>query len=51
MSISSMKVDSAAFNEFALDIGHSATLYGLSNQLISQFGILLYRSEGQVVQR
>jgi hypothetical protein len=44
------RVDSAAFNEFAYDLARSATQYGLSNQLISQFGILLYRYEGQVVQ-
>jgi hypothetical protein len=44
------RVDSAAFNEFAYDLGRSATLYGLSNQLISQLGTLLYRYEGQVVQ-
>jgi hypothetical protein len=44
------KVDSAAFNEFAYDLARSATQYRLSNQLISQLGILLYRYEGQVVQ-
>jgi hypothetical protein len=43
-------VDSAAFNEFAYDLGISATQHGLSNQLISQLGNLLYRYEGQVVQ-
>jgi hypothetical protein len=43
-------VDSGAFNEFAYDLGSSATLYGLSNQLISQLGDLLYRYQGQVVQ-
>lgn len=46
----SMKVSSTAFNEFAYDLGQSALQYGLSNQLISQFGTLLYRYEGQVVQ-
>jgi hypothetical protein len=43
-------VDSAAFNEFAFDLGTSASQYGLSSQLISQLGDLLYRYEGQVVQ-
>jgi hypothetical protein len=44
-------VDSAAFNEFAYDLGQSALVYyGLSNQLVSQLGTLLYRYEGQVVQ-
>lgn len=43
-------VDSAAFNEFAYDLGKSALERGLSNQLISQLGQLLYRYEGQVVQ-
>lgn len=43
-------VDSAAFNEFAYDLGLSAKQYRLSNQLISQLGNLLYRYEGQVVQ-
>jgi hypothetical protein len=43
-------VSSAAFNEFAYDLGQSALDYGLSNQLISQLGTLLYRYEGQVVQ-
>ena len=46
----SMKVTSAAFNEFAYDLGLSAMQYGLSAQLISQFGTLLYRYESQVVQ-
>ncbi|HET6254890.1 MAG TPA: hypothetical protein VFE32_12490 [Puia sp.] len=45
-----MAVDSAAFNEFAYDLGLSARQYGLSDQLISQLGDLLYRYEGQVVQ-
>lgn len=43
-------VDSVAFNQFAYDLGQSARLYGLSDQLISQLGDLLYRYEGQVVQ-
>jgi hypothetical protein len=43
-------VDSAAFNEFAYDLGVSALGRGLSNQLVSQLGDLLYRYEGQVVQ-
>ena len=42
-------VDSAAFNEFAYDLGLSAHQGGLSDQLISQLGDLLYRDEGQVV--
>jgi hypothetical protein len=42
-------VDSAAFNEFAYDLGLSAHQYRLSDQLISQLGKLLYRYEGQVV--
>jgi hypothetical protein len=44
------KVNSAAFNEFAYDIGQSAIAYGLNHQLISQIGDLLYKYEGQVVQ-
>src|ERR1700683_640569 len=43
-------VKSADFDEFAYDLGQSALDYGLSNQLISQLGTLLYRYEGQVVQ-
>jgi hypothetical protein len=43
-------VDSAAFNEFAYDLALSARQYGLSNQLISQLGTILYRYEGEVVQ-
>jgi hypothetical protein len=47
-------VDSAAFNEFAYDLGFSASHvvapYTLSSQLISQLGHLLYRYEGQIVQ-
>ncbi|HUB62529.1 MAG TPA: hypothetical protein VL978_17565 [Puia sp.] len=46
----SMPVDSAAFNEFAYDLGQSALGRGLSDQLVSQLGDLLYRYEGQVVQ-
>jgi hypothetical protein len=48
-------VDSLAFNEFAYDLAQSATNlpppYKLSSQLISQLGHLLYRYEGQIVQR
>lgn len=43
--------DSAAFNEFAYDLGLSARQHNLSSQLISQLGTLLYRYEGQVVQK
>lgn len=43
-------IDSAAFNEFAFDLGRAAAQAGLSNQLISQLGDLLYRYEDQVVQ-
>jgi hypothetical protein len=43
-------VDSAAFNEFAYDLGLSARQHGLSSQLISQLGTILYRYEGEVVQ-
>jgi len=43
-------IDSGAFNEFAFDLGRAAAQSGLSNQLISQLGDLLYRYEGQVVQ-
>ena len=45
-----MRVDSAAFNEFAYDLGLSAQSHNLSAQLISQLGNLLYQYEGQVVQ-
>jgi hypothetical protein len=45
------KVTSTAFNEFAYDLARSAEAYGLNNQLISQIGDLLYKYEGQVVQR
>lgn len=44
------RVDSAAFNEFAYDLGLAARQYNLSSQLISQLGTLLYRYESQVVQ-
>lgn len=44
-------VDTAAFNEFAHDLGQSALDYGLSDQLVSQLGTLLYRYQGQVVQQ
>ena len=44
------KVDSADFNQFVHDITQSAIEYGLSNQLISRLGILMYSVEGQVVQ-
>jgi hypothetical protein len=44
------KVDSADFNQFVHDITRSATEYGLSNQLISRLGTLMYSVEGQVVQ-
>jgi hypothetical protein len=47
----SQKVNSAAFNEFAFDIAQSATSHGINGQLISQIGDLLYKYEGQIVQR
>ncbi|HTR29272.1 MAG TPA: hypothetical protein VMH27_08375 [Puia sp.] len=43
-------VDSAAFNEFAHDLALSARQHGLSYQLISQLGKILYRYESEVVQ-
>jgi hypothetical protein len=45
------KVDSADFNEFVHDITVSATEYGLSAQLMSRLGTLMYSVEGQVVQQ
>ncbi len=45
------KVDSADFNEFVHDVTASATVYGLSAQLMSRLGILMYSVEGQVVQQ
>lgn len=46
-----MPVTADAFNRFAYDMGQSAALYGgLSAQLISQLGDLMYRYEPQVVQ-
>jgi hypothetical protein len=45
------KVDSADFNEFVHDVTVSATEYGLSAQLMSRLGTLMYSVEGQVVQQ
>jgi hypothetical protein len=43
-------VTDSAFNEFVYDLAQSAINYGLSAQVVSQFGSLLYKYEGQVVQ-
>jgi hypothetical protein len=45
-----LAVTDSAFNEFVYDIGQSAINYGLSAQVVSQIGSLLYKYEGQVVQ-
>jgi hypothetical protein len=45
------KVDSASFDAFVHDVALSCTAYGISNQLISRIGTLLYSVEGQVVQK
>jgi hypothetical protein len=45
-----MVVTDSAFNEFVYDIGQSSINYGLSAQVVSQIGSLLYKYEGQVVQ-
>ena len=43
-------ISDTAFNEFVYDIARSAINYGLSAQVVSQIGSLLYKYEGQVVQ-
>ncbi len=45
-----LSVTDTAFNQFVLDIAQSALRYGLSAQVVSQIGGLLYKYEGQVVQ-
>jgi hypothetical protein len=39
----------SVFNEFVYDLGQSAINYGLSAQVVSQFGSMLYKYEGQIV--
>jgi hypothetical protein len=39
----------SVFNEFVYDLGQSAIDYGLSAQVVSQFGSMLYKYEGQIV--
>jgi hypothetical protein len=46
-----MTVDSADFNEFIGDVAESATMNGLSPDLLTRVGTVLYSVEGQVVQR
>jgi hypothetical protein len=45
-----LSVTDTAFNEFVYDIGQSAINYGLSAQVVSQIGDMLYKYEGQIVQ-
>jgi hypothetical protein len=45
-----LSVTDTAFNEFVYDIGQSAINYGLSAQVVTQFGSMLYKYEGQIVQ-
>jgi hypothetical protein len=45
-----LSVTDTAFNEFVYDLGQSAINYGLSAQVVSQFGSMLYKYEGQIVQ-
>jgi len=45
-----LSVTDTAFNEFVYDIGQSAINHGLSAQVVSQIGSLLYKYEGQIVQ-
>lgn len=45
-----LSVTDTAFNQFVYDIGQSALNYGLSAQVVSQIGSMLYKYEGQVVQ-
>jgi len=45
-----LSVTDSAFNEFVYDIAQSAINYGLSAQVVSQFGSMLYKYEGQIVQ-
>lgn len=44
-------VTDSAFNEFVYDLAQSAINYGFSAQVVSQFGSMLYKYEGQVVQQ
>jgi hypothetical protein len=44
-------VTDSAFNEFVYDLGVSAIDYGFSAQVVSQFGSMLYKYEGQIVQQ
>ena len=39
----------SVFNEFVYDLGQSAIQSGLSAQVVSQFGSMLYKYEGQIV--
>jgi hypothetical protein len=39
----------SVFNEFVYDLSHSAIDLGLSAQVVSQFGSMLYKYEGQIV--
>jgi hypothetical protein len=39
----------SVFNEFVYDLSHSALDLGLSAQVVSQFGSMLYKYEGQIV--
>lgn len=39
----------SVFNEFVYDLGQSAINYGLSAQVVSQFGSMLYKYEDQIV--
>ena len=45
-----LSVTDTAFNEFVYDISRSALSYGLSAQVVSQIGGMLYKYEGQIVQ-
>jgi hypothetical protein len=42
-------VPDSVFNEFVYDLVQSAINLGLSAQVVSQFGSMLYKYEGQIV--
>ena len=48
-NIPDIPLSDTAFNEFVYDLSHSAIDIGLSAQVVSQFGSMLYKYEGQIV--
>jgi hypothetical protein len=48
-NIPDIPLPDSVFNEFVYDLGQSAINSGLSAQVVSQFGSMLYKYEGQIV--